>query len=345
MTAAAAHLLVVDDERPLREGLARYFRRRGFVVDEAADGAEALAALQRRQFAVVICDILMPGVDGFEVVQRANAADADLAIVMLTAVNDAASAKRALQAGAIEYLLKPIDLDDLGRAIDRALHKRDLLIDQRRSERLIRDEVDQRTIEIEREKALLREMSVGIVDSLVTAMEAKEPFYRGQSARVAELAAAIAREMALPNAVVEQVRLAGRLRDVGRIGVRDAVLNKAGTLTDEELAHVREHLLISVEILKPLSYLGPVITFVQDHHERWDGAGYPRGLRGTEISIGGRILAAADAFNALTSSRPYRERLTPERAATYMTALSGTLIDPEVFMALERVMRSSAAAR
>jgi response regulator RpfG family c-di-GMP phosphodiesterase len=345
VTAAAAHLLVVDDERPLREGLARYFRRRGFVVDEAADGAEALAALQRRQFAVVICDILMPGVDGFEVVQRANAADADLAIVMLTAVNDAASAKRALQAGAIEYLLKPIDLDDLGRAIDRALHKRDLLIDQRRSERLIRDEVDQRTIEIEREKALLREMSVGIVDSLVTAMEAKEPFYRGQSARVAELAAAIAREMALPNAVVEQVRLAGRLRDVGRIGVRDAVLNKAGTLTDEELAHVREHLLISVEILKPLSYLGPVITFVQDHHERWDGAGYPRGLRGTEISIGGRILAAADAFNALTSSRPYRERLTPERAATYMTALSGTLIDPEVFMALERVMRSSAAAR
>lgn len=345
MTAAAAHLLVVDDERPLREGLARYFRRRGFVVDEAADGAEALAALQRRQFAVVICDILMPGVDGFEVVQRANAADADLAIVMLTAVNDAASAKRALQAGAIEYLLKPIDLDDLGRAIDRALHKRDLLIDQRRSERLIRDEVDQRTIEIEREKALLREMSVGIVDSLVTAMEAKEPFYRGQSARVAELAAAIAREMALPNAVVEQVRLAGRLRDVGRIGVRDAVLNKAGTLTDEELAHVREHLLISVEILKPLSYLGPVITFVQDHHERWDGAGYPCGLRGTEISIGGRILAAADAFNALTSSRPYRERLTPERAATYMTALSGTLIDPEVFMALERVMRSSAAAR
>ena len=344
MTAAAAHLLVVDDERPLREGLARYFRRRGFVVDEAADGAEALAALQRRQFAVVICDILMPGVDGFEVVQRANAADADLAIVMLTAVNDATSAKRALQAGAIEYLLKPIDLDDLGRAIDRALHKRGLLIDQRRSERLIRDEVDQRTIEIEREKALLREMSVGIVDSLVTAMEAKEPFYRGQSARVAELAAAIACEMALPSEVVEQVRLAGRLRDVGRIGVRDAVLNKAGTLTDDELAHVREHLLISVEILKPLSYLGPVITFVQDHHERWDGAGYPKGLRGTEISIGGRILSAADAFNSLTSPRPYRERLTPERAATYMMALSGTLIDPDVFKALERVMRNSAIA-
>jgi response regulator RpfG family c-di-GMP phosphodiesterase len=344
VTSDAAHLLVVDDERPLREGVARYLRRRGFVVDEAADGAQALAALERAQFSVVICDILMPGIDGFEVARCASAADADLAIVMLTAVNDAASAKRALQAGAIEYLLKPMELDDLGQAIDRALHKRELLIDRRRTERLIRDEVDQRTIEIEREKALLRELSVGIVDSLVTAMEAKEPFYRGQSGRVAHLAAAIAREMGLAPNVVEQVRLAGRLRDVGRIGVRDAVLNKAGSLTDEELAHVREHLLISVEILKPLSHLGPVVTFVQDHHERWDGAGYPRGLRGTEISIGGRILAAADAFNALTSPRPYREPLTPDRAASYMTALSGTLIDPDVFKALEKVMRSSAIA-
>ncbi|HEY2377554.1 MAG TPA: HD domain-containing phosphohydrolase [Gemmatimonadaceae bacterium] len=339
MTAPAAHLLVVDDERPLRESVARYLRRRGFVVDEAADGAEALAALDGRQFAAVICDILMPGVDGFEVARRAAAADADLAIVMLTAVNDAASAKRALHSGASEYLLKPMELDELGRAIDRALHKRDLLIDRRRTERLIRDEVEQRAIEIEREKALLRELSVGIVDSLVTAMEAKEPFYRGQSARVAELAAAIAREMVLPGDVVEQVRLAGRLRDVGRIGVREAVLNKVGTLTDAEIEHIREHLLISVEMLAPLTHLGPVITFVRDHHERWDGAGYPRGLRGPEISIGGRILAAADAFNALTSERPYRERLTPERAATFMTALSGTLIDPDVFKALERVMR------
>ena len=114
---------------------------------------------------------------------------------------------------------------------------------------------------------------------------------------------------------MEQVRLAGRLRDVGRIGVREAVLNKAGTLTDEELEHIREHLLIGVEILAPLEHLGPVITFVQDHHERWDGAGYPRRLRGAEISIGGRILAAADAFNALTSLRPHREPITPERAA------------------------------
>ena len=339
MTASAAHLLVVDDERPLREGLARYLRGRGFVVDEAADGTEALAALDRERFAVVICDILMPGVDGLEVAQRAVAADADLAILMLTAVNDAASAKTALQLGALEYLLKPMELDDLGRAVDRALHKRDLLMDQRRTERLIRSEVDQRTMEIEREKALLCELSVGIVDSLVTAMEAKEPFYRGQSARVAELAGAIAAEMELAPEVVEQVRLAGRLRDVGRIGVREAVLNKAGTLSDKELEHIREHLLISIDILAPLTHLGPVITFVRDHHERWDGAGYPRGLRGEEISIGGRILAAADALNALTSPRPYREPMTAERAMTFLEALSGTLIDPAVFAALGRVMR------
>jgi len=272
VTASAAHLLVVDDERPLREGLARYLRGRGFVVNEAADGTQALAALERERYAVVICDILMPGVSGLDVAKQAAASDADLAIVMLTAVNDAASAKAALQLGALEYLLKPMELDDLGRAIDRALHKRDLLIDRRRTEQLIRHEVDQRVSEIEREKARLRALSVGVVDALVTAVEAKEPYYRGQSARVADLAAEIAREMQLSPDVVEQIRLAGRLRDVGRIGVREAVLNKAGTLTDDELEHIREHLLISVDILAPLTHLGPVITFVQDHHERWDGA-------------------------------------------------------------------------
>lgn len=339
MTASAAHLLVVDDERPLREGLARYLRARGFVVNEAADGTQALAALERERYAVVICDILMPGVSGLDVAKQAAASDADLAIVMLTAVNDAASAKAALQLGALEYLLKPMELDDLGRAIDRVLHKRDLLIDRRRTEQLIRHEVDQRVSEIEREKARLRALSVGVVDALVTAVEAKEPYYRGQSARVADLAAEIAREMQLSPDVVEQIRLAGRLRDVGRIGVREAVLNKAGTLTDDELEHIREHLLISVDILEPLTHLGPVITFVQDHHERWDGAGYPRGLRGAEISLGGRILAAADAYNAITSPRPHRAPMTAERAAMFMETLSGTLLDPQVFAALSRVMR------
>jgi len=339
VTASAAHLLVVDDERPLREGLARYLRGRGFVVNEAADGTQALAALERERYAVVICDILMPGVSGLDVAKQAAASDADLAIVMLTAVNDAASAKAALQLGALEYLLKPMELDDLGRAIDRALHKRDLLIDRRRTEQLIRHEVDQRVSEIEREKARLRALSVGVVDALVTAVEAKEPYYRGQSARVADLAAEIAREMQLSPDVVEQIRLAGRLRDVGRIGVREAVLNKAGTLTDDELEHIREHLLISVDILAPLTHLGPVITFVQDHHERWDGAGYPRGLRGAEISIGGRVLAAADAYNAITSPRPHRAPMTAERAAMFMETLSGTLLDPQVFAALGRVMR------
>jgi len=341
VTASAAHLLVVDDERPLREGLARYLRGRGFVVNEAADGTQALAALERERYAVVICDILMPGVSGLDVAKQAAASDADLAIVMLTAVNDAASAKAALQLGALEYLLKPMELDDLGRAIDRALHKRDLLIDRRRTEQLIRHEVDQRVSEIEREKARLRALSVGVVDALVTAVEAKEPYYRGQSARVADLAAEIAREMQLSPDVVEQIRLAGRLRDVGRIGVREAVLNKAGTLTDDELEHIREHLLISVDILAPLTHLGPVITFVQDHHERWDGAGYPRGLRGAEISIGGRVLAAADAYNAITSPRPHRALMTAERAAMFMETLSGTLLDPQVFAALGRVMRRS----
>jgi putative two-component system response regulator len=343
--STAAHVLVVDDEQPLRESLARYLRGRGFVVDLAADGSEAIAALERHRFAIIVCDIRMPGMDGIEVAKRAAATDGDLAIVMLTAVNDAQKATAALQAGALDYLLKPMELDDFGRAVDRALRRRELLIDQRRVERVIREEVGQRTAELEREKATLRELSVGVVESLVTAMEAKEPYFRGQSARVAQLAAAIATELGLPERVVEHIRLAGRLRDIGRIGVREDVLNKAGTLTDEELEHIREHLLISVEILSPLEHLGPVIAFVQEHHERWDGAGYPRGLKGSEISIGGRILAAADAFNALTSPRPHRAPVSPERAAAFMESLSGTLLDPQVYQALCRTLARASQSK
>src|SRR5205823_1058317 len=161
-TPAAARVLVVDDEQPLREGLARYLRGRGFVAEAAADGSEAIAALERDRFAVIICDIRMPGIDGIEVAKRAAASDSDLAIIMLTGVNDAQTATAALKAGALEYLLKPIELDDLGRAIDRALHKRELLMDQRRVERMIHDEVVQRTSDLEREKTSLREMSIGV---------------------------------------------------------------------------------------------------------------------------------------------------------------------------------------
>jgi putative nucleotidyltransferase with HDIG domain len=171
-------------------------------------------------------------------------------------------------------------------------------------------------------------------------MEAKDVYLRGHSARVAELAASVAEQLGLGADAVEQVRLAGRLHDVGKIGIRESVLNKPGRLTPEEFAHVQDHVRIGMEILAPLHHLGPVLEFVRDHHEHWNGTGYPRGLRGGEISIGGRILAAADAFDALTSKRAYRDPMDPAAVVQYLAAHAGALLDPAVYDVLRAVVLS-----
>ena len=336
--AQGVRVLIVDDEEPVRRVLARYLRTRGYQVETVESGQAALNILARERVSLVICDIMMPGMSGVEVARLASDADPDLAIMMLSALNDAPTATAALNGGALDYLLKPIELSELGDAVDRALHRRELLIEQRRIERLIRDEVAQRTSELEREKTALREMSVGIAESLVKAMEAKDTYLRGHSGRVAELAGDIAFEMGLPPATVDEVRLAARLQDVGRIGVRESVLNKIGTLTDEEIEHIRDHLRIGVEILTPLKHLGQALTFVQDHHERWDGNGYPRGLSGDQSSIGGRILAAADAFAALTSRRAYREPVSGADAIARLRSTVGSQLDARIYDALKSVI-------
>lgn len=327
----AVRLLVVDDEEPIRRALGRYLRGRGYDVSTADSGFAAMELLEEKAFAVAVCDLRMPGMNGVELMRAMIAKDPDLAVIMLTASDLGSTATAALTGGAVDYLIKPIEFSQLDEALGRALHKRSLLVQQREVERIIREEVAQRTAELE-------QMSVGIIEALVNAMEAKDEYLRGHAHGVAALGAAIAAELRLPAETIEHIRLAGRLQDVGRIGVRESVLNKPGTLTEAELEHMRSHLRIGVEILAPLKHLGPVLSFIQDHHEHWDGGGYPRGLKGSEISIGGRVLAAADAFHALTSRRAYRESLDATRAIEYMESLCGTLVDPAVFAALQRVV-------
>lgn len=342
---AAIRLLIVDDEDSIRAPLAKYLLARGYHVRTAASGAEALEALATESFEVVLCDVRMPGLSGLEVVPRALERDPDLAILMLTAVNDAPTATDALAHGAMDYLMKPIELVDLDRAVRRALRKRALMIDRRRTEMLVREEVkvrtmelEQRTHELERERETLRNLTVRVAETLINAMEAKDVYLRGHSQRVAALAASMADEMGLDPDSVEQIRLAGRLHDVGKIGIREEVLNKAGKLTDEEFSHIKEHVRIGVDILAPLDHLGDVLTFVHDHHERWDGTGYPRGRKAEEISLGGRILSAADAYDALTSRRAYRDALSQVETLGILEAQVLRHLDPEVFDGLKRVL-------
>ena len=327
-------LLIVDDEDTIRLVIGRHLRGRGYDVVTASSATEALTILQGQRFALALLDVRMPGMSGLDLVPQARELDPNMAIVMLTAVNDANTATDALTQGALDYLMKPLQLGALEAAVERALHKQELLRHQRSVERTIREEVATRTAELEREQTRLRELTVSVAETLINAMEAKDIYLRGHSQRVAELSASMGEALGLAADVVEQIRLAGRLHDVGKIGIREAVLNKPGALTPEEFAHVKDHVRIGMEILAPLSHLSEVLTFVHHHHEHWDGGGYPQGLRGEEISLGGRILAAADAFDALTSQRAYREPISAEETVTYLRSHVGRLLDPAVYEAL-----------
>ena len=331
-------ILVVDDEEPIRNALKKFLMQQQYEVYAAGTGDEALQQLRRHRIALMLCDIRMPGTSGVDLVPQAIEIEPELAILMLTAVNDATSAALCMQRGAMDYLTKPIELADLGRAVQRALKRREMLLENRQLNQWLKEEVSTRTAELQRERGKLERLSIATLEALVNALEAKDPYMRGHSARVADLSATVAHELGMPEEDVEQVRVAGRLHDIGKIGTRESVLNKQGALTPEEFEHVKQHVIIGSQILAPLAHLGDIIPAVRHHHERWDGTGYPDGLRGEEIPIGARIIGAAEVFDALSTSRAYQEKMSPEKAVQRADDLSGTVLDPKVFEALASVV-------
>jgi putative two-component system response regulator len=331
-------LLVVDDEEAIRRSMRKYLTHQGYDVAVAASGEEALTVLGRQQIAGMLLDVNLPGINGVDLVPRVLDLEPDTAILMLTAVNDATSAALCMQRGALDYLLKPVDLTHLGRAVQHALQKRHIRLESRDSGRRLGQEGTTRADEWRLDPANQERISVATLDALVNALEAKDPYLRGHSARVADLSAGVAGHLRCDEAMIEAVRTAGRLHDIGTIGIREEVLNKQGPLTDEEYEHVKQHVLVGSQILAPLLHLKDVITYVQSHHERWDGFGYPDRLTGERIPLGGRIIAAVEIYDALTTSRPYQEKMPPEIAVERMSDLVGTVLDPTVYQALEAVV-------
>lgn len=332
-------LLVVDDEAPLRAALVRYLSQQGYQTYAAGDAGEALAAVRAHRISAVLLDVRMPDRSGVDTVPDLLALDPDLAVVMLTAVNDATTASLCLQRGALDYLTKPIDLAELDRAIRNALRRREKQLEEQQTQALLKEEVAARTTELRRERAKLERLSIATLEALVNALEAKDAFSRGHSTRVADTAALVAAELGAGDEEVETIRAAGRIHDIGKIGIHEMVLNKEGPLTPEEYAHVQSHVIIGSQILAPLTHLGDVIPFVRHHHEQWDGHGYPDGLAGEAIPLGARILCAAEIYDALTTARPYQEKLIPEAAYARMQQLAGRVLDPAVINALGEVIR------
>lgn len=193
-------------------------------------------------------------------------------------------------------------------------------------------------VPLHHDPSLLFGQETRVVEALINAMEAKSQFLRGHSHRVAAVAATLASELELPDEEVELIRLAGQLHDIGKIGVREAVLDKPEKLTAEEFRHVQEHVEIGLNILQPLPQLTRIRQYIAHHHERIDGSGYPNGLKGDLVSIGGRILGAADALDACTSPRAYRDAMDLGEAIAWLRSLGPRGICPVVLPALESIV-------
>ena len=331
-------LVVVDDEEAIRSSVRKYLVHQGYEVATAATGEDALALLQRRKITGMLLDVNLPGASGIDLVPRVLELEPNLALLMLTAVNDATSAALCMQRGALDYLIKPIDLPVLGRAIQNALRRRDTILEGQQINQWLKEEVALRVAERRLEQAAQERISVATLEALVNALEAKDPHLRGHSARVADLSASVAAQMDCSDEVVEAIRTGGRLHDIGKIGIREEILNKQGPLTDAEFEHVKQHVLVGSQILAPLVHLKDIIRYVRSHHERWDGTGYPDRLAGEAIPLGARIIGAVEIYDALTTSRPYQEKMPPEIAVERMRDLVGGMIDPAVHGALFTVI-------
>jgi putative two-component system response regulator len=330
-------LLIVDDEESLRGSLARYMVRRGYEVVQAGSGDEAVRALQREKIGCALLDIGLPGQSGIDLVPRLLALEPSLAIVMLTGIADVSTAALCMQRGAFDYLAKPIELTELYGAIQRAMERRDQLMSELRSIDVLKDEVARLVIEVHRQQVRFENLSVATLESLVYLMEAKSSYLAGHSVRVAQVAASIAAQLGRSDEDVEVLRLAARLHDIGMICIEDHVLSKQGRLTDDEFHQIKRHTLVGAQILGPLPSLALVSSFVRGHHERWDGKGYPDGLTGTGIPWGARVIGVTEVFDALTTTRPYQERMEPDQAIQHMRNLVGTVLGAEEFEAMSAV--------
>jgi len=315
-------ILIVDDEAVIRRLLFQKLTRQGYRCEEAGDAGEALDKMRASPFHLVILDVKMPGKSGVDLLPELKANYPATAVIMATAVTEASLAIHCLKEGAGDYILKPFNLDEVALSVDRTLEKRRLELKIKEYQEHLQQKVDEQTAEI-------RRLFLGAIEALVFALEAKDKYTAGHSRRVTEIALAIGRELSLTEDDIEDLRWGSLLHDVGKIAVDQFIQNKPGKLTPEEYEHIMIHAQVGAGIVKPVVN-DRVVTIVEHHHDHYDGTGLHQSVAREEIPLGARILAVADAFDAMTSDRPYRPAMAVEEAKQEVRRCIGTQFDPVV---------------
>jgi len=324
-------ILVVDDEKIIHNTLEALLGT-DYGLHFAENGIEGLALAIQTQPDIILLDVMMPKMNGFEVCRqiRANKLLAEIPIIMITALDDRASRMEGLRAGADDFIAKPFDSMEL-------LARTQTIIRLNRYRRI----VEQRNQLEELHKELLTSYHKTI-EGWSNALDLRDKETEGHTQRVTQKCVEFARAVGVGEEELEFVRMGGLLHDVGKLGVPDAILLKPGKLTDEEWKVMRMHPVYAYQWLAPITFLRNAVDIPYCHHEKWDGSGYPRGLRGEEIPLFARLFAIVDVWDALSSDRPYRAAMSKVEVIEYIRSQSDSHFDPKLVSAFMNLIQEKA---
>jgi response regulator RpfG family c-di-GMP phosphodiesterase len=332
-------LLVVDDEPEIRSVLVEWLSGQ-YTCDSATSAEEALALLKRQQYTLIISDIMMHGMSGLEMIPLVHAQAPETLVVMISGVQTIESAIKALRAGAFDYIMKPFDLRQVEVIVRRAIEHFDLKALKRRYEDHLEELVAQRTFELDQALESTEKAYSSTLQALAHALETRDAETHGHSERVVTFSLRLGYEMDLGRDQLRSLEFGSLLHDIGKIGVPDAILRKPSNLTPEEWENMRLHPSHGQKILRDIPFLEGAAKVVAQHHEKWDGSGYPLGLKGEEIDQNARIFAVADAFDAMVSDRVYRVGRSYADALLELDRCAGQHFDPEIVAAFRCVPES-----
>jgi response regulator RpfG family c-di-GMP phosphodiesterase len=330
---SVVRVLAVDDERAACKLLAIMLQPPAFSCSTASSGEEALAALQHARYDAVISDLQMPGISGLELLTQVRRCYPHIVFLVTTGVDDVEVGVQAMRCGADDYLVKPLIESAVIASLESALHKQYLEQQVENYRQHLEEMVADRTVQLREALQKLERSYEDTLQALGAAIDLRDNETAGHSQRVCRYALEIARTMGWSEDKLGSLAEGAHLHDIGKLGIPDGILLKPGPLTAEERKLMQRHVQIGFDLVADIAFLADAAEIVLTHHERYDGGGYPRGLKGEEILPSARIFAVADSFDAITSDRPYRRASSFESGRQIIRECSGTQFDPEVVSA------------